>query len=714
MKYHCVEQQSEEDCGAACFATISRHYGRTFSLNRIREMVGTGQQGTTLLGLRRGAAALGFNARSVQASADILDRMDEVPLPAIIHWKGTHWVVLYGRKGNNYVVADPAEGVRYLSKKWLAEAWTDWVMLVLEPDPVKFFAQPNEQIGHFRRFIQRLLPYRVLLAQALLINLVLGLLSLTSPFLFQILTDDILVRGDTQLLTTVAIAVIVITLISSGLRFIQSTLITHFAQRLELGLVLDFGRQILRLPLTYYETHRSGEIVSRLRDIQEVNQIVSRFIVSLPSQFFIAIVSLGFMLFYNGRLTQAAIVIAILMTLSTAIFLPVLQRRIRGVLVLEAENQGVLVETFKGALTLKTTTAAPQFWEEFQTRFGRLANLTFRTIQIGVINNSFSNVVAGVGSITLIWFGSTFVIRQELSIGQLIAFNAMNANFLAFISLVVGFVDEFARVKAATYRLTEVIDSKPETENDAKKPFVVIPDRADIFCDRVNFNHPGRVDLLEDFSLQIPGGQVIALIGKSGCGKSTLAKLIARLYQPQSGNIRLEIYNVDDISLDCLRQQVVLVPQEAHFWSRSIVENFHLGNPHITFEQIVTACQITGADDFISKLPEKYQTVLGEFGANLSGGQRQRLAIARAIVTNPPILILDESTAGLDPVSESLVFEHLLAYRQGKTTILISHRPRVVSRADWIVLLDQGALKIQGSLAELKSQVGEHLDFLVP
>jgi ATP-binding cassette subfamily C protein len=222
------------------------------------------------------------------------------------------------------------------------------------------------------------------------------------------------------------------------------------------------------------------------------------------------------------------------------------------------------------------------------------------------------------------------------------------------------------------------------------------------------------VDLLEDFSLTIPGGKVTALIGRSGCGKSTLSKLIASLYVPQSGTIRVGLYNLHDLALDCVRQQIILIPQEAHFWSRSIIENFRLGNPQITFEQIVRACQIAGADEFISKLPDSYQTILGEFGANISGGQRQRLAIARAIVTDPPILILDESTAGLDPVSETEVLHNLLSQRQGKTTILISHRPQVISRADWIVYLEQGQLKLQGSLEDYWSQPGEHQHFLVP
>ena len=713
MKYQNVRQHSEEDCGAACLATIAKHYGRTFTLNHTREAVGTGQLGTTLLGLKRGAEALGFNARGVKAPLEMVDS-GELPLPAIVHWRGIHWVVLYGRQGRKYAIADPAADIRYLSKKELMEGWINWAMLLLEPDPVRFYAQADDKVSGFERFLKRVWPYRAIILQALLYAQIVGLLSLASPFLFQILTDEVLIQGDTRLLNAVAIAVVVMYGVSSSLEWVQYNLIAQFAQRLELGLVLEFGRQILRLPLTYYESRRSGEIVSRLRDIEQINQLVSQVVVSLPSQLSIALVSLGFMLFYSVKLTLVAAVIAALMTLSTFIFLPTLQQKVRSVLVLESQNQGVMVETFKGALTLKTTTAAPQFWEEFQSRFGRLANQTFGTIQIGIVNNTFSRLVFRSGSVALLWFGSTLVISKELSIGQLLAFNAMNNNFLALIGTLIELVDEYTRVKTATQRLTEIIDSTPENQGDAKKPFANIPGDRDIICTNLNFHYPGRVELLEDFSVRIPGGQAIALIGKSGCGKSTLAKMIAGLYQPQSGNIRFGFYNLQDISIDCLRQQVVLVPQEPHFWSRSIIENFRLGSPHVTFEQIVKACQIAEADEFISKLPDKYQTVLGEFGANISGGQRQRLAIARAIVTDPPILILDESTGGLDPVSEAQVLDKLLYHRQGKTTILISHRPRVINRADWIVLLDQGKLLLQGSLEDLLSKSGVHIDFLTP
>jgi ATP-binding cassette subfamily C protein len=718
MKYQLVRQHSQADCGAACLASIAKYYGRNFTLNHTREVVGTGQLGTTLLGLRRGTETLGFNARSVRASPEILHKIKEMPLPGIIHWKGYHWVVLYGRRGRKYVIADPAVGIRYLSTKELIEGWRDWVMLLMEPDAIRFFTQPDDVETRYgtsvQRFLRRLWSDRTMISVALLCASTMGLLSLATPFLIQILTDDILIRGNTQLLAAVVLAVVATNVVKSGLSLVEHNLIANFAQRLELGLILEFGRQIMQLPLTYYEVRRSGEIVSRLRDIRQINRLVSHAIVSLPSRFFIAVVSFSFMLFYSWKLTLAAIFIAATMTISTVVFQPTLQQKTRSVMVLEADNQGVLVETFKGALTVKTTTAAPQCWEEFQSRFGRLANLTLSTIQIGIVNKVFSRLVSEVGSATLLWFGSILVISKELSIGQLLAFISLNRNVVHLISSLVEFVDDFTRVKTANQRLNEVIESTPETQGDAKKDWEKIPDDADIICTNLNFHHAGRVDLLQDFNVTIPGGKVTAAIGKSGCGKSTLAKLIAGLYSPQSGNIQIGIYNLQDLCLECFRQQVALVPQEAHFWSRSIIENFRLGSPYLSLESIVRACQVAEADEFISKLPDKYQTVLGEFGSNLSGGQRQRLAIARAIVNDPPVLILDESTASLDPVSESLILDRLLYHRQGKTTILISHRPRVINRADWIVLLENGKLKTQGSLEELLSLPGDHLDFLTP
>ena len=223
----------------------------------MREAVGTGSRGTSLLGLRRGAEALGFNARQVKGTPQLLDQLHKTPLPAIIHWKGYHWVVLYGQKGKKYVVADPGVGIRYLTREELMNGWGNGVMLLLEPDDSRFYQQPEDKIGGFGRYLKRVLPYRAILAQAIAINIAIGLLSLASPLMMQLLTDDVLVRGDTQLLTTVAIGVIVMNLFSSAIGLVQSHLIGHFGQRLQLGLILEYGRKSCTCP---YPTLKGIEV----------------------------------------------------------------------------------------------------------------------------------------------------------------------------------------------------------------------------------------------------------------------------------------------------------------------------------------------------------------------------------------------------------------------------------------------------------------------
>lgn len=428
-RYPLILQHSREDCGVACLASIAKRYGRTVSFTRIREAIGTGQLGTTMLGLRRGAESLGFRAQSVVASDAVLDALDRMPLPAILHWQGNHWVVLYGQKGGDqFVIADPAVGLRFLSRAELLAGWANGVILLLEPDPERFFSQPDDPTVTAAQLWQRIRPYRWVLLQAVICASLIGLLSLASPVFLQILTDQVLLPAEAagalpeqrRMLLGIVAAVMLLYGFRSGLSLAADLLIARFAQRLELGFVLEFGQQVLRLPLTYYETRRSGEVVSRLRDIEEINRLVSEAVVSLPSTVLVAAVSFGLMLVYSWRLTLVAVLVAIAMTLSTVWFQPVLRQKTRAAMVLETENQGVLVETFKGALTLKVLDARSPFWEEFQQRFRKLAALLLETMQIGIINSNFSALVSDLGNALLLGIGGLLVFSQDLSVGQLL------------------------------------------------------------------------------------------------------------------------------------------------------------------------------------------------------------------------------------------------------------------------------------------------------
>ena len=698
-RYPTFRQHSAEDCGAACVLAIAKYYSYELPRTKVREAIGTGQDGTTLLGLQRGCDAIGFRSQSVQADSAIVDRLDELPSPTILHWQGVHWVVFYGRHRNRFVIMDPGVGLRYLTKDELLHGWADRIALLLNPMP-DILAQTAQMVSgsasQATRWMHQLWFHRRILREVFAINIVLGGVSLAMPFLIQILTDDVLVRQDTRLLNIVAISIGTLVAFGALFSWIQANLIIHFAKRLELSLVMEFARKLLHLPLNYFESHRSGEVISRLQDVQMVYHLVTHIVVGLPGQIFIALVSLLLMTIYSPGLTCIALGTSVLMTVITLAFLPALQRQTREALVLDSENQGLLVETFRGAVTFKSMVAAGALWDELQDRLGRVAKVTFRTAQLSTINSGISQLVSGLGNIVLLWAGSHLVMAGRLSIGQLLAFYSMSRNFMGLMTMIVSLMDEYARVQAATQRLSDVIDTTAEGSTDQAENSINLADNADILCHNVSFFYSGQVPLMEKLSLEIPGGQVTAIIGNSGCGKSTLVKLIAGLYPLQSGNIRIGPYNLQDLSLDCLRRNVLLVPQEANFWSRSIIDNFRLAAQDVSLETIVDVCQRVGADSFISQLPHGYQTILGEFGANLSGGQRQRLAIARALVQDTAVLILDEAMSGLDHDSEKQVLEQLLAYRRGKTTILISHRPSVLHYANWLIEIRAGHLVRQG------------------
>ena len=700
-RYACVEQHSEEDCGAACLATVARQYGKRLPLSRIRELVGTGQDGTTLLGLRRGADALGFQARAVRANAQLIEQLEAIPLPAICHWNGKHWVVLHGRRGRQWVIADPAVGVRFLSREQLLQNWTNGVMLLLQPDQERLEEQQEAPRNSFGRFLQQVLPYRGLVLQVLAINAVIGLLALTTPLLMQFLTDDVLVRRDSQLLASLGLGMLLLFVFRALMELIQGQLVSHFSQRLLLATVMQYGHKLLRLPIAWFDSHRSGEVVSRIGDVSRINQIVGQLVISLPSSLFIAVISLMVMLQYSQALTVASLLAFGVASVVGLIYVPSLQQMTRRMIVESADNQGFLVETVRGARVLKTTEALPQAWEEYQSNFGRISNLSWRMQRLGLFSSTTNSLLSNLTTLGLLWYGSSFVIAGQLSIGQLLAFNGFSINVLGFLETLIGFTDEFITAQVVFRRLAEVLDADVEDAGAAQKPAVLLPRGCALSCNHVSFHHPGRVELMDDLCLTIPGGRCTALIGESGCGKSTLVKMLAGLYFPQAGTIHYGPYGLRDLSLECLRQQVALVPQEAEFFNRSILANFRFAYPGMDFEDVVAACQLAMADDFIRDLPDGYQTVLGEFGANLSGGQRQRLAIARALVSDPEVLLLDESTAALDPVMEQRLLDRLLAHRSSRTTLMVSHRPSVISRCDWVVLLRNGRVAFQGVPGEM-------------
>ena len=699
--YPCVRQFDEEDCGAACIATVALCHGTHLGLGHVRDAVGTTSTGTSLLGLRRGAEALGFHARAAKAAPDFIETITSIPLPIVCHWNGNHWVVLHGKDNNGFVVADPAVGIVHFSAEEFLAHWIDGVLLLLEPDPARLGKAASHHDG-LKVFRHYLVPFQPLLLQAISLNAVIGLLGLGMPLLMQVLTDDVLLRGDKEMLTSLSIGLMLLFGFRSLLNLLQGHMVGYFGQKLQLQMVMHYGQRLLGLPIRYFESHRSGEVVSRISDIQHLNTLMTQVVLGLPSQLCIAIISLLFMWAYNPALTIAALVCFGVVLISNLCFLPAQQHLARHLLVKTSENQGFLVELFRGMSVLKTSEATGQAWQEYQKNFGRLANMSWAALKLELQEGTITNLLGSITSIGLLWYGSSFVIQQQLSIGQLLAFNGMGANVLGFLAGVSAISQEVLRADVVIKRMADVLERDPETVDNQGRHTVVLNGSEDVVCERISFHHPGRRPLLDGLTLRIPGGLTTALIGESGCGKSTLTKLLSGMYPLQEGSIHYGPYNSKDLQIDNLRQQVVLVPQDSVMFNRSIYDNFAFAHPHVDFSQVVAACRLALADDFIRELPEGYQTMLGEFGTNLSGGQRQRLAIARALIGDPAVLILDESTSALDPVIESRLMDNLLEQRQGKTTLLISHRPSVILRADWIIYLERGRVREQNAPASLR------------
>ena len=699
--YPCVRQFDEEDCGAACIATVALCHGTHLGLGHVRDAVGTTSTGTSLLGLRRGAEALGFHARAAKAAPDFIETITSIPLPIVCHWNGNHWVVLHGKDNNGFVVADPAVGIVHFSAEEFLAHWIDGVLLLLEPDPARLGKAASHHDG-LKVFRHYLVPFQPLLLQAISLTAVIGLLGLGMPLLMQVLTDDVLLRGDKEMLTSLSIGLMLLFGFRSLLNLLQGHMVGYFGQKLQLQMVMHYGQRLLGLPIRYFESHRSGEVVSRISDIQHLNTLMTQVVLGLPSQLCIAIISLLFMWAYNPALTIAALVCFGVVLISNLCFLPAQQHLARHLLVKTSENQGFLVELFRGMSVLKTSEATGQAWQEYQKNFGRLANMSWAALKLELQEGTITNLLGSITSIGLLWYGSSFVIQQQLSIGQLLAFNGMGANVLGFLAGVSAISQEVLRADVVIKRMADVLERDPETVDNQGRHTVVLNGSEDVVCERISFHHPGRRPLLDGLTLRIPGGLTTALIGESGCGKSTLTKLLSGMYPLQEGSIHYGPYNSKDLQIDNLRQQVVLVPQDSVMFNRSIYDNFAFAHPHVDFSQVVAACRLALADDFIRELPEGYQTMLGEFGTNLSGGQRQRLAIARALIGDPAVLILDESTSALDPVIESRLMDNLLEQRQGKTTLLISHRPSVILRADWIIYLERGRVREQNAPASLR------------
>ena len=699
--YPHIEQQSSSDCGAACIAMISRYWGQPVSINYLRELIGIGRSGASLKNLATAAENLGYHARPVRAS---LSKVIEQKNPWIAHWNGEHYVVVYRVRNNKFLIADPAAGKFEVSRTEFLACWTGFALLL---EPTENLTQAPTEKRSLSRFFSLLLPFRSVGLTIIIASFLIQLLGLVSPLFTQIILDQVVVNRSQSTLNVLVIGMIMFGALGIGLSAVRNYLLSYLANRIDLTMIAGFINHALNLPLKFFESRRVGDIITRVQENQKIQQFLIQNVLLSWLDFVTGFIYLALMLYYNWQLTALILLLIPPIVLLTLAATPLLRKVSRERFNATADQNSSLVEMMTGISTVKAVTAEKDLrwrWEELLTR---QLNVQFKGQKLAINLGLLSGLINSIGGAALLWYGATLVIRGDLSIGQYVAFNMMKGYVISPVLTLVGLWDELQEVLISVERLNDVFDAKVEEPSRSNK--LVLPKlRGEIELDNVTFRYDGDEDanVLQNISLRIEAGQTLAIVGRSGSGKSTLVKLIQGMYAPTNGNIAIDGHNLQHVSLQSLRSQMGIVPQDCFLFSGTILENITLYRPDFSLEQVIATAKVAEAHAFIQALPLGYSTKVGERGDNLSGGQRQRIAIARSFLGNPPILILDEATSSLDTESERRFQENLTRLSRQRTTIIIAHRLSTVMNADCIVVLDRGLIVEQGNHEELVAKKG--------
>lgn len=696
-----IKQRDITDCGAACLASVSEHYNLKFPVAKIRQIAGTDQKGTNVLGMIKAAEQLGFTAKGVKGNKDALSG---IPLPAIAHIVVKkmlqHYVVIYSVSENKIEYMNPADGeIHKMSIDEFANIWTGVLVLLV---PSENFKTSNEKISNLSRFFFLLRPHKMTLVQCLTGAILYTIMGLSTSFYIGKITDYVLVGGNTNLLNLMSVGMLVIVILRLLLAVFQNLFMLNTGQQIDARLILGYYKHLLNLPQRFFDTMRVGEIISRVNDAVKIRAFINDVAISLVVNLFIVLFSFILMFIYSWKL---ALVMLITIPLYAVIYIVINRlnkKQERKVMEDAAELESQLVESLNSVKTIK------QFGiEEFvnlktENRFIRLLNTIYRSGINAIFSNESSNFINFLFTVILLWFGSYLVLDNELTAGTLFSFYAIIGYFTSPVASLIGVNKTIQNALIAADRLFEIMDLEIENDNEKEKIEFTPQLNDTILFDNISFRYGTRTEVFKDFTLTIPKGEITAIIGESGSGKTTLAVLLQKLYSLNGGKICIGGHNINYFSIESIREYVATVPQQLDLFSGSIIENIALGEFSPNMERIINICKNLGIIQFIEKLPKGFATRIGEHGMGLSGGERQRLAIARALYRNPEILVLDEATSSLDSTSEYYVQQAILDYnRQGKTVIIIAHRLSTVMSADKIVILEKGKLIEEGTHTEL-------------
>lgn len=696
------KQRDITDCGATCLAYVLHHYGRTVSVAFLRQVAGTSQRGTTALGLVESAETFGFNAKGIRCDFKSLERL---PLPAIAHvivkGKREHYVVLCGIKKDKVKLMDPALGkIEFWSIDRFKAEWSG-VVVILAPG-VKFESAAKSKTP-LNRICELLVPQRRIILQ-IFVGAILGtILSLSSAIYVQKIIDNVLVDGNRSLLRLMGLAMIAILCFRMVFGYFQGTLVRRAAQQIDVAIILGYYRHLLRLPQSFFDTMRVGEITSRLRDAIIIRGFINGSIVSLLLNPLLLVFGFSAMFFYS---TKLALLSLALIPLNAVIYFVSdwrNKRYQRDLMEKAADFDSQLVESLRAVPVIKGFRLEDMMGMKLEGRFVDFLKTTWSAATTGQIIGTVGGSITSFYSIVLLWFGANEVLDAGLTAGELMSCNALSGYLTGPIMAIIGMNSTIRQTLTATERLYEIIDLQQEPDDGTAE--LSREAIGDIRCEGISFKYPGRLTVLDNVSFSIPKGKITAIVGESGCGKSTLLAMLQRLYIPDSGSITIGTMDIKYVKLDCLREQIAVVPQRVDLLAGTVVDNIAPRNFAPDMNRITQVCGEVGALEFIEKLPLGFKTHLNENGINLSGGQRQRLALARALYTKASIIILDEPSSALDSKSEDVLKRALEGLRaSGRTVVLATHNPSLLEVADHIFEMEAGRLAARAEPLESRDQ----------
>lgn len=709
-KYYCIKQHDYKDCGCACLATICRQYGLKYPISKIREVAGTDKFGTSALGIIQASEKLGFSAKGVKANKPE-DIFGEIPLPAIAHVvidkTMLHYVVVHKISEKEIIVADPGKGIVKYNPSDFFNIWTG-VLLIMTP--TSSFNKGNEVKGVFTRFFDLLKPQKGLLFNIFLASILVTVFGILGSFYFKFLLDDIVPNNLRESLTVFSIGFILLVIFKVITEAFRTQLLIHLGQRLDIPLMLGYYEHVINLPMNFFGTREVGEIISRFNDASKIRQAISGVALTMMIDVFMVLIG-GFILYYQSHLLFGiTIVPLVLYGIIVFTFKSHIEKVNRETMEGNAKLTSYLVESLNGIETIKAFNAEREVNLETEKRFIKFIKAIFKNEYINNIQMSLKSLVKGVFTIVILWIGTIQVLNGKISFGELLTFNALLVYFLNPIENIINLQPTLQTAVVAAERLSEILDLSLEKAEDEHKKINPNSLNGKIEFKNVDFRYGTRQLILKNINMTINKGERVALVGESGSGKTTIAKLLLNFYKCEKGEIIVNDYNLLDVNVEAIRDKIAYISQETFLFNGTILENLMLGNPYLTYEEIIEACKKAQIHDFINSLPLRYNTLVEENGSNFSGGQKQRLSIARAILRKPEILIMDEATSNLDSITEKAIEKTIHEFSEGMITIIIAHRLSTIMRCDNIYILEKGEIKEKGSHKELLEKQGRYYE----